>query len=201
MSRTQPTGEHKCNAKHRIPSSRPNSPFPTSGSDSALKQARGLLSEWETRAAYVREIRTRIEERKAEVGQLESEYHAELRRCAEEGIVSDKDEALLAEIRAFAFELRDIWDPRLAAARELAMDAAAPYYGFIDAHGRELVEELAPDARRVTQAYAKEYEAVHRRLHQIQDERASIATAARAFTGREVPDDPRELPLPRSWAA
>ncbi len=71
-----------------------------------LKQARGLLSEWETRAAYVREIRTRIEERKAEVGQLESEYHAELRRCAEEGIVSDKDEALLARYvpLPFSFE-------------------------------------------------------------------------------------------------
>ncbi len=168
----------------------------------AAKQAKTLLDNWRRRAAHVAELRARVEERKAEVGELESQYHAEVQRSAERGIVSDDDAKLLDQIKAFGPELRDVHEPRLQAALRLAEDEAATYYAFLDSHARELLAEIEPEAHRIRDEYVREAEKVSERLRKLQGERGAIAEAVRHFTAgtpgiaQDIPDDPRELALP-----
>lgn len=178
--------------------------FPVADPQTPLaKQARELLAAWEKRAAYVRTIREKVDERRTRIGELEAEYHEEVRLAAEEGRVSTKDEALLVQIRSFGPELRDVWDPRLHEAIELARDAAGAYYQFIDTHGPQLVEELEPAARRFHAEYQREISRAQERLAKLSEQRQRYATASRhflagtrPFTATDVPDDPSLPPLP-----
>lgn len=174
-----------------------------------FKQLNARLTEWRTRAAFVRAIDEQIGQRKAEVGELEADYRAEVERHAESGKISGgREEALLARIRAFGPELRDIWAPKRAAAIDLAAAAAAEYDSFLRGHWRELLSELEPAATEVHESYHAELARCREKLVPLEDRRDRIAEAARHFTrgvrpfvAADVSDNPGDVPLPseESW--
>jgi|SRR5271165_2804217 len=188
----------------RAPDPESPPPFPIQAPKSeAGKEAQELHTEWVKRTEYIKAIRANIEKRKAEVGQLETEYHAELQRAAAEREVSDRDQQLLATIRAFGPELSDVWEPRLKAALDLASDAAGAYFGYLDSHFTDLLAELEPDAKRIVGQYRAEREKAAKVLGKLEGERNDIAAAARQiivgvrpFTHDDISTDPSELPLP-----
>jgi hypothetical protein len=168
------------------------------------REAQDFHSDWIKRAAHVAAVE------KVETDALEAIHVAhqavlaEIDRAALEGTVSTITPDLIAKRDACEKAAHpSLHAPHRQAALDLATQAQENYRRFIDEHALQLLDELRPDAERVTAEYVKVTAAAEAQLIPLRQQSDRLREACRELLGRvepftdeDIPADPSLAPLP-----
>ncbi len=169
--------------------------FPLKGNSEAHQKARRLYENIKKRREHAEDVARAERDAQEAVVVAQQALEAERQRAANSGELSRLDAELLQKVKAAIADANpEIHNPRTARASELLRAAENEYLGFLRDHSVEFVQELAPEAEKVSQDFIALREEWAKKRRPVEQRWAELNDAARLLIGNDERFRASDLP-------